>query len=590
MHHRTWISFLTALFVCTVLVLSEQWGSPTTFAKPKAQPPALPLTCPSAEICANGYVYFEGAPVVTATVKFEDIYGTLIVTTTTGGLSASPYYQASLSSAPLLASVGDVVTVTASYNGITSSLTYPIVAGGQQVDIVIIGSSLFGIGQDGDQTISVNTNLNPRRASVTGVAGSSTLTLTNVNGGGFIVKELVLVHQSRGSGAGAWELGRVKSVGANTLTLEDPLNNSYVTDGGASRAQVIGVPEYHDLTIGASATVSPSSWDGNTGGILAFRANGTVTISGTIDATARGYQGGAGSACGSAWTGEGFNGGTVQGQNSTGHNGGGSGSGTGGGGGGNGTAGGNPSPLFGGAQGGTVGGSTDLSQMVFGGGGGGGEDCLGGGTGGGGGGAIVLMGKIITVSGTISSLGSDGQSEGASTAKGGGGGGGGSILIKGYKVSVGSNLVNANGGAGGTGWATGGAGGQGRIRIEYGSVSGTTTPLASLQELSFPVNPIPTFNTIFPTVSGRLLTPITFRALGASPDLGGATILSYVWRSDIVGVLGTTATLTRTANTLTAGTHNIFLKAKDSNGIFSEEVSRQLVIFPVQLYLPFVKR
>ncbi|MDZ7379745.1 MAG: DUF2341 domain-containing protein, partial [candidate division KSB1 bacterium] len=64
----------------------------------------------------------------------------------------------------------------------------------------------------------------------------------------------------------------------------------------------------------------------------------------------------------------------------------------------------------------------------------------------------------------------------------GGGGSGGSILIRANTAVLGSSLVTANGGVGGAASAPGaggGSGGVGRIRIEAGSVTGTTSPVAS---------------------------------------------------------------------------------------------------------------
>ncbi len=67
-------------------------------------------------------------------------------------------------------------------------------------------------------------------------------------------------------------------------------------------------------------------------------------------------------------------------------------------------------------------------------------------------------------------------------------------------------------------------------------------------------------------------------------------ILQDRMKEDIDGVLSTSATFTRTASTLSLGTHNIFVKARDSNSVFSEELSRQLVILPAKIWFPLIMR
>ncbi len=325
--------------------------------------------------------------------------------------------------------------------------------------------SPFGTGADGSLTVTSNQTINTTRtmASVNSNASQSTLNVAST--AGFGINQEVLVHQTQGTGAGNYEFGRIASIGSGTLTLQENLQNIY-TQGGASRTQVIRVPNYADVTVQNGATLTAPAWDGSTGGILVFRASGTTNVAGTISASFIGYRGGAGQQCTGAWSGEGFGGGSVFSQNPTGHNGGGSTAGTGGAGGGNGTPGGNPSN--GSAIGGTTTGTFDLTNMVFGGGGSGGEDCIQGGNGGNGGGMIIIFSKIITVSGAITANGQNGQNVGGGSSQPGGGGAGGSILIKGQTVTIGANSVIANGGSGGVSGAgrTGGGGGAGRIRIE----------------------------------------------------------------------------------------------------------------------------
>ena len=124
----------------------------------------------------------------------------------------------------------------------------------------------------------------------------------------------------------------------------------------------------------------------------------------------------------------------------------------------------------------------------------------------------------------------------------------------------------------------GGDGSVGRIRIEHGTLSGSTDPAASTQQLSFPTTPIPTINTVYPSAATQGLDTITFRGSAASPQSDGVTITSHVWRSDLDGVLSTQASFTAAASSLSAGTHTIYFKANDSENEWSTEVSRTLVI------------
>jgi hypothetical protein len=350
------------------------------------------------------------------------------------------------------------------------------------------GSSIFGNGQDGDLIVTTNTDVNPIRASTSGTVGSNVLTISNITGGGFQTNQLILIHQSRGSSTGSWEFNTVQDVGSGQLTLKSPLVNSYVTDGGTFRAQVVWVPQYHDLTLNNGVTVSPTAWDGNTGGIVTILAQNSVLVNGTITSSGRGYRGGAGSLCGDPSSGEGYGGGLVPAQSVTNHSGGGGVNSSAGGGGGNGTIGGN-SIYRGSSIGGTLAGAADLQSMFFGGGGGGGENCQAAGSGGRGGGIILIYAQSMVVNGSIVSNGDAGQSVCCTSAKAGGGGAGGSILLKGNSLTLGTNIVTASGGSGGIGGnptdgANGGAGGVGRIRIEYCDFSGTTNPSASTQKMS----------------------------------------------------------------------------------------------------------
>lgn len=63
----------------------------------------------------------------------------------------------------------------------------------------------------------------------------------------------------------------------------------------SQRVMVQRVPNYKNVTIASGGVLTGSGFDGKKGGVLFFRASGTVNIGGTITMTGKGYHGGAGS-------------------------------------------------------------------------------------------------------------------------------------------------------------------------------------------------------------------------------------------------------------------------------------------------------
>ena len=83
-----------------------------------------------------------------------------------------------------------------------------------------------------------------------------------------------------------------------TTTKEKYYGNASGSDStigtGGSEMKVIvqRVPHYANLTVGESATMTASKWNGTKGGLMIFRVGGTLTNNGTIDAGGIGYRGG----------------------------------------------------------------------------------------------------------------------------------------------------------------------------------------------------------------------------------------------------------------------------------------------------------
>jgi hypothetical protein len=105
----------------------------------------LPARCggtlpPSAGVpacCVSGYVLIEGQPVANAEVTITSPRGTAVFWTQQRPNHPQPYYRASLSEEPLQVEAGEVITLTAKYSSHTTTITHEVVAGGQQVDLVL---------------------------------------------------------------------------------------------------------------------------------------------------------------------------------------------------------------------------------------------------------------------------------------------------------------------------------------------------------------------------------------------------------------------------------------------------------------------
>jgi len=92
--------------------------------------------------------------------------------------------------------------------------------------------------------------------------------------------------------AGKYEQVEVRSVsGANSITLNCALQNNYTSSG---RVQVVRIPRFNNLTVNTSASITPSSWNGTTGGIVAIEVKGNLILnaSSKISATGAGFRGG----------------------------------------------------------------------------------------------------------------------------------------------------------------------------------------------------------------------------------------------------------------------------------------------------------
>jgi len=178
----------------------------------------------------------------------------------------------------------------------------------------LAGEDVYGVGNGADGSITVgsgNVIIN-RHATLRNAvaAGATSIVVTPVTvppapAWSIAAGDLVMILQSTGiqpepvSGTagpidlsndpvGRFELAKVASVVSNTLTLTQPLLYSYP----ANVTQVVRVPQYINVTVNGSGSILPRPWDGLTGGVIAFLATGTVTVSTNIDSTSKGFRGG----------------------------------------------------------------------------------------------------------------------------------------------------------------------------------------------------------------------------------------------------------------------------------------------------------
>ncbi|MEK7542975.1 MAG: hypothetical protein AAB503_01560 [Patescibacteria group bacterium] len=359
-----------------------------------------------------------------------------------------------------------------------------------------------------DQVINTYTNL----ASAAS-AGATSITVGSATG--FTAGDEILIHQTQHgteTSAGIYEFKVISSIGGTTFNFASGLTNAYTTGSAGVITQVIRVPQYTSVTISSGGSITATAWNGTLGGIVVFRATGTVNVQsgGSITVSSTGgspsvtYRGGfrgtsnVGCIAGVGRQGESYNGG-LNGQSNLANNGGGGG-GTltgsyeepsgGGGGGGYGGAGSAGTPRYTsgqGAGGGTYG-VANLSRINLGS-GGGAEFCWY--YSGDGGGIIMIYADTITVSGTIKANGRSLTNNGYEAALGAGSGG--SVYLGGNTLTLGTNLVTATGGLSfsnnnciylNPNLLCGGDAGAGRIAIQYGSYTGESNPASNKTSLT----------------------------------------------------------------------------------------------------------
>lgn len=315
---------------------------------------------------------------------------------------------------------------------------------------------------------------------------------------------LMVVQAAAAEDVGVSLLAEVVAVDGDEVQLAEAAPSL----SGEARWTLQRVPTFRHVHVGPDGMLTTAAWDGSVGGVLAFRATGTVRIEagGRITMSGRGYRGGPTGPSsntdgyqGESLRGTGSGGGTPhQAYNASGGwyaaNLGGGGAMVSGGGGehaGGATAGTSwngeaPPPAAGEVQG-----AAELSQPLMGSGGGGVAQIYDTyGPGGAGGGIVLIWAGRLEAEGE-GALASEGQDATAWTrgtwTYGAGGGAGGSMHLVAEALELTEGALQASGGSGYTAVdRPGGQGGAGRIRVDCETLAGISCAAADWTGLADP--------------------------------------------------------------------------------------------------------
>lgn len=173
------------------------------------------------------------------------------------------------------------------------------------------GPPIFiGDGADGSLTVTGTTYTDDVRVLLTAEVGANSTLIKVSSVDGFNIGDEVLIMQMAGDNAGQYETHEISAIQPGQLLLATQLRASYPI-GVTGATQVIRVPNHTDVTILDGGVLTAHAWDGNTGGVMMFRASGTlhVQLGGALDVDKLGFVGGTGAAGGIGGQGGGFGGG-----------------------------------------------------------------------------------------------------------------------------------------------------------------------------------------------------------------------------------------------------------------------------------------
>jgi hypothetical protein len=369
------------------------------------------------------------------------------------------------------------------------------------VQLNSVEGSPSGDGRDGSVTITTSKNINTdvlgslrstyADGIVTAVTANPTgtsVTVSSINGFADGDK-LMLINLQGGSGdiadVGNYELLTVSgSPSGSTINIRETISKSY--DGSSFAAQKVvcqRIPQWSSVDINTGGTLTCSTWNGTSGGIVTFYASATVTVSSgtSIDVDEKGYRGGDKSQTNgvNAKQGESRTGLGAASKSANDGGGGGAFANNGDGGGGSnytvGTAG-HPANSDQGSAGGTYG-DANITQLIFGSGGGGGGYTVTASNGANGGGIVYISAETLTINGNITSKGGISAAAGGRWTEGGGGAGG-LVYLKTNALTLGTDTIQTIGGGSYTEGLSGtySQGGDGPARLEYTTINTNAHP------------------------------------------------------------------------------------------------------------------
>lgn len=165
-----------------------------------------------------------------------------------------------------------------------------------KLNIATVGG--YGTGSYGDAnfTTAGNVQINSY-AEVTAMNGSMLTIGMTAQGfyGEIAAGDEVMVHLSDKKGSTENELGfyavrRVLNFYSGNITLDAPVENEFNAALATRdyKVQVVKIPNYTNLTVGADTVLVPLLWDGTKGGIVALKTTGNCVVSGKIITEATG--------------------------------------------------------------------------------------------------------------------------------------------------------------------------------------------------------------------------------------------------------------------------------------------------------------
>jgi len=160
----------------------------------------------------------------------------------------------------------------------------------------------LGTGADGDLYVAPGNTAytDPVKTFITGTNSSGQNALQVSSSAGFSVGDEILIITMQDNNtdlntniAGLYEFRRIITILSTALILDVNLTNTYNSVTGKQH-QVIRVKNYNNVTLDYGAILTCDGWNGSTGGILCFRAKGTINIAAlaNISAIGKGFLGG----------------------------------------------------------------------------------------------------------------------------------------------------------------------------------------------------------------------------------------------------------------------------------------------------------